>query len=103
MPAVTKEVKLMLNETIDQLEEDDSGEISLGTKDVKDLTWKSLMDAYSCTECGRCTAICPANITGKKLSPRKIIMDTRDRLEIVGKSIKKHGDEFVDNKSISKG
>jgi heterodisulfide reductase subunit C len=58
-----------------------------GAKDVMDLSWKSLLDAYSCTECGRCTAVCPANLTGKKLSPRKIMMDTRDRLEEVGKNI----------------
>ena len=52
-----------------------------GARDVADLSWKNLLDAYSCTECGRCTAACPANITGKKLSPRKIMMDTRDRAE----------------------
>lgn len=57
---------------------------SFGVKDVQDLTWKNLMDAYTCTECGRCTSSCPANITGKKLSPRKVMMDTRDRLETVG-------------------
>jgi len=56
-----------------------------GVKDVEDLTWKNLLDAYSCTECGRCTSVCPANITGKLLSPRKVMMDTRDRLEEVGK------------------
>jgi heterodisulfide reductase subunit C len=56
-----------------------------GVKDVEDLNWKNLLDAYSCTECGRCTAVCPANITGKLLSPRKIMMDTRDRMEEVGK------------------
>lgn len=55
-----------------------------GVKDISDLTWKNLMDAYSCTECGRCTSVCPANITGKKLSPRKVIMDVRDRMEILG-------------------
>jgi len=58
-----------------------------GAKDVTDLSWKNLLDAYSCTECGRCTDVCPANMTGKKLSPRKIMMDTRDRLEEVGKNI----------------
>jgi ferredoxin len=60
---------------------------SFGVKDVQDLTWKNLMDAYTCTECGRCTSSCPANITGKKLSPRKVMMDTRDRLETVGNLI----------------
>ena len=67
-----------------------------GAKDVMDLSWKNLMDAYSCTECGRCSAACPANSTGKLLSPRKIMMDTRDRLEIVGKNIDANG-QFVDD------
>src|SRR5205085_65905 len=69
-------------------------------KDVKDLTWKQLMDAYSCTECGRCTSVCPANITGKKLSPRKIMMDTRDRITEVGKNIDTKGKDFDDGKSL---
>lgn len=68
-----------------------------GVKDVQDLTWKNLLDAYSCTECGRCTSSCPQNITGKKLSPRKIMMDTRDRLEEVGKNIDKNKGVFVDD------
>jgi ferredoxin len=67
-----------------------------GAKDVFDLSWKSLLDAYSCTECGRCSAACPANITGKLLSPRKIMMQTRDRLEEVGKNIS-HNKSFVDD------
>lgn len=67
-----------------------------GAKDVFDLSWKNLLDAYSCTECGRCSAACPANQTGKLLSPRKIMMDTRDRLEAVGKNIKANG-EFKDD------
>jgi heterodisulfide reductase subunit C len=71
-----------------------------GAKDVEDLTWKNLMDAYTCTECGRCTSACPANITGKKLSPRKIIMDTRDRLEEVGRNKRIHGADYTDNKSL---
>ncbi len=71
-----------------------------GAKDVFDLSWKNLLDAYSCTECGRCTAACPANITGKALSPRKIMMDTRDRLEEVGKNINKNGSFVDDNKSL---
>lgn len=58
---------------------------SFGAKDVTDLTWKNLMDAYTCTECGRCTSVCPANLTGKQLSPRKIVMNTRDRLEEFGR------------------
>ncbi len=71
-----------------------------GAKDVQDLSWKNLMDAYSCTECGRCTAVCPANITGKKLSPRKIMMDTRDRLEEVGRNIDKNKQFADDGKSL---
>jgi len=71
-----------------------------GAKDVMDLSWKNLMDAYSCTECGRCSAACPANSTGKLLSPRKIMMDTRDRLEIVGKNIDANGQFVDDGKSL---
>jgi heterodisulfide reductase subunit C len=70
--------------------------MKFGAKDVQDLTWKNLMDAYSCTECGRCTAACPANITGKKLNPRKIMMDTRDRMETIGRNINKNS-EFIDD------
>lgn len=83
MPTVTKEVKIMLG-----LEEPDVNPTEVGrfgAKDVKDLSWKNLMDAYSCTECGRCTSSCPANMTGKDLSPRKIMMNTRDRLEDIQK------------------
>jgi heterodisulfide reductase subunit C len=68
-----------------------------GVKDVQDLTWKNLLDAYTCTECGRCTSACPQSITGKKLSPRKIMMDTRDRLEEVGANIDKNKGTFVDD------
>ena len=71
-----------------------------GAKDVMDLSWKNLMDAYSCTECGRCSAACPANSTGKLLSPRKIMMDTRDRLETVGKNIDANGQFVDDEKSL---
>lgn len=71
-----------------------------GAKEVTDLSWKNLMDAYSCTECGRCTANCPANITGKKLSPRKIMMDTRDRMEEMGKNIDKNKTFVDDGKSL---
>lgn len=68
-----------------------------GAKDVTDLSWKNLLDAYTCTECGRCTSSCPQNMTGKKLSPRKIMMDTRDRLEEVGRNIDKNKGTFVDD------
>lgn len=99
MPEVTKEVKLMLNLPVEETATD-AAPGRFGAKDVKDLTWKNLLDAYSCTECGRCTQQCPANITGKKLSPRKIMMDTRDRLEEVGKNIKQHGADYDDGKSL---
>ncbi len=100
MPSVTREVKLMLDPAavppVDVTEVPER----FGAKDVFDLNWKQLMDAYSCTECGRCTSVCPANLTGKLLSPRKIMMDTRDRLEEVGKGIDKHGADYRDDKSL---
>lgn len=71
-----------------------------GAKDIFELSWKNLLDAYSCTECGRCTAACPANITGKLLSPRKIMMDTRDRMEEVGRNIKQNKQFVADNRSL---
>ena len=71
-----------------------------GARDVFDLSWRNLLDAYSCTECGRCSAACPANLTGKKLSPRKIMMSTRDRLEEVGRNINKNGQFRDDGKSL---
>jgi Fe-S oxidoreductase len=71
-----------------------------GAKDVFDLSWKQLLDAYTCTECGRCTSSCPANQTGKLLSPRKIMMDTRDRLEEVGRNIDKNKKFTDDGKSL---
>ncbi|MBN1649751.1 MAG: (Fe-S)-binding protein [Bacteroidales bacterium] len=99
MEAVTNEVKIAMG--IISEEEAGTEEVArFGAKDVRDLTWKSLSDAYTCTECGRCTDVCPANLTGKKLSPRKIIMDTRDRLEIVGKGVAKNGPAFDDNKAL---
>lgn len=95
---VTTEVKLMLDPNAAVTPNE--GTVRFGAKDVYDLTWKQLMDAYSCTECGRCTSVCPANQTGKLLSPRKIMMDTRDRLEEVGRNIDKHGKDFRDDKSL---
>ena len=76
---------------------DPNAAIKFGVKDVTDLTWKNLLDAYSCTECGRCTSVCPQNITGKTLSPRKIMMDTRDRLVEVGKNIDSNKGTFIDD------
>jgi len=98
MTSVTNEVKMMLDPTI--VPDVNGVPTRFGAKDVADLTWKQLMDAYSCTECGRCTSECPANITGKKLSPRKIMMDTRDRLEEFGMAVQKNGAAFDDGKSL---
>jgi heterodisulfide reductase subunit C len=103
MASVKKEVEMMFDPNADPYaapSEPIGPPERFGAKDVTDLTWKSLMDAYTCTECGRCSSMCPASQTGKKLSPRKIIMDTRDRLEEVGKNIRKHGKDFVDGKSL---
>ena len=99
MPSITKEVKSMLTGEEPPME-DGTEEIVFGASDVKQLTWKHLMDAYTCTECGRCTRVCPANITGKKLSPRKIMMDTRDRLELMGRNIDKNGLDFTDDNTL---
>jgi heterodisulfide reductase subunit C len=93
--SVTNEVKAMLDPSF--VPPTATEPHRFGAKDVMDLSWKQLMDAYSCTECGRCTSSCPANITGKKLSPRKIMMDTRDRLEIVGKNMDRNKGVFVDD------
>ncbi|MBX2823011.1 MAG: (Fe-S)-binding protein [Rhodothermaceae bacterium] len=83
MPDIMNEVKSMMG-LIEEEEPPEGEELpEFGAKDVFDLSWKTLLDAYSCTECGRCTAACPANLTGKKLSPRKVMMDIRDRLEVV--------------------
>ncbi len=95
---VTSEVKLMLDPSLTP--DAAASPEKFGAKDITDLTWKQLMDAYSCTECGRCTSSCPANQTGKLLSPRKIMMDTRDRATEVGKNIDRHGKDFVDNKAL---
>ena len=89
MESVQNEVKYMMQPELAPTEQ--AAPMKFGAKDVFDLSWKSLLDAYSCTECGRCSAACPANQTGKLLSPRKIMMDTRDRLEAVGKNIKTNG------------
>lgn len=99
LESVTTEVKLMMDPSA--LPPDNyEPPTSFGVKDVTDLTWKNLMDSYSCTECGRCTSVCPANITGKVLSPRKVMMDTRDRLEEVGKNIDKNGKFEDDGKNL---
>ncbi len=101
LEAVTKEVMLMMDPNADPFaapaEDADEGEPEkFGASDVTDLNWVQLLNSYTCTECGRCTSECPANQTGKKLSPRKIMMDTRDRLQEVGDNIDKNG-SFVDD------
>ncbi len=106
LESVKKEVELMLDPNADPYAappepEPDAVPQRFGAKDVQDLSWVQLMNAYSCTECGRCTSNCPANVTGKKLSPRKIMMDTRDRLEAVGANIDANGGTFKeDGKSL---
>ena len=101
MKSVTNEVKIMLDPNADPFNQTtDLQPERFGAKDVTDLNWLQLLNAYSCTECGRCTSECPANVTGKKLSPRKIMMDVRDRVEEVGKGIDEHGEEFNDGKSL---
>jgi len=97
MASVTNEVKAMLDPSFVP-EEAEPGKF--GAKDATDLSWVNLMNAYTCTECGRCTDSCPANITGKLLSPRKIMMDTRDRITEIGKNIDKNGAEHQDGKSL---
>ena len=99
MPVVTREVKSMLGLAVaDAVAPAEPGRF--GAKDINDLTWNNLMSAYACTECGRCTSECPANLTGKKLSPRKIMMDVRDRMEEVGNSLEKGGAGLNDGKSL---
>lgn len=102
LAAVTNEVKLMLDPNADPFSAPapEGAPQRFGAKDVTDLTWKNLLDAYSCTECGRCTSVCPANITGKLLSPRKIMMDTRDRMVELGEAKRKNGSDYTDNKSL---
>jgi ferredoxin len=100
MPVVTNEVKMMLGLADASAATPPAEPGRFGAKDVNDLDWNNLLAAYSCTECGRCTSECPANITGKKLSPRKIMMDTRDRMEDVGKSIEKGGPGLEDGKFL---
>ena len=97
MKSVTNEVNIMMGKSS---ESDVNDDINFGASDVMDLSWLQLLNAYSCTECGRCTSVCPANMTGKKLSPRKIMMDTRDRIEEVGKNIDANGKYINDNKKL---
>jgi heterodisulfide reductase subunit C len=105
LESVTKEVKLMMDPTADPFAaapvDDNAVPSKFGASDIQDLNWVQLLNAYTCTECGRCTSSCPANITGKKLSPRKIMMDTRDRMEEVGRNIDANKGIFIpDNKTL---
>ncbi len=105
LESVTKEVKLMMDPNADPFAaapvDENAVPSKFGASDVQDLNWVQLLNAYTCTECGRCTSSCPANITGKKLSPRKIMMDTRDRLEEVGRNIDANKGIFIpDNKTL---
>ena len=105
LQSVTNEVKMMMDPNADPYatpaEVENAAPTKFGASDIQDLNWVQLLNAYTCTECGRCTSACPANLTGKKLSPRKIMMDTRDRMEEVGKNIDANNGIFVpDNKSL---
>ncbi len=104
LDSVTAEVKLMMDPTVDPFatvpEGTTEAPVKFGASDVMDLSRTQLLSAYTCTECGRCTSVCPANITGKLLSPRKIMMDTRDRLEEVGRNIDKNGKFKPDGKQL---
>lgn len=100
MKEIQNEVLYMMQPELAPTDADPNAVLKFGAKDVMDLSWKNLMDAYSCTECGRCTAQCPANQTGKKLSPRKIMMDTRDRLEEVGKNVNVNKEFKEDGKTL---
>jgi heterodisulfide reductase subunit C len=99
LESVTNEVKLMLDPNANPYAAQDTNAVpeKFGASDVMDLNQVQLLNAYSCTECGRCTSVCPANTTGKKLSPRKIMMSTRDRLEEVGKVLDKNKGNWVDD------
>lgn len=99
MPEIQKEVLYAMQPERIPAEASDAPK-KFGAKDVFDLSWKNLLDAYTCTECGRCTQACPANQTGKLLSPRKIMMDTRDRMEEVGFNIDKNGNFTDDGKAL---
>lgn len=104
LQSVKKEVELMFDPSADPYAapavDENAVPETFGAKDVTDLTWKQLLDSYTCTECGRCTSVCPANQTGKLLSPRKVMMDTRDRLTEVGNGMENTDEEFNDGKTL---
>ena len=99
MPAIQNEVLYAMQPELAPTTPSDTP-MHFGAKDATDLTWKNLLDAYTCTECGRCTAACPANITGKLLNPRKIMMDTRDRVNEIGKNMDTNGSFKEDGKTL---
>jgi heterodisulfide reductase subunit C len=98
MPAIMDEVKSLLG--MAESNSDTNQLPDFGSNDVFNLSWKNILDAYTCTECGRCTDVCPANITGKKLSPRKIMMDIRDRADEVGKKLDSGDVAFCQDKNL---
>jgi heterodisulfide reductase subunit C/nitrate reductase gamma subunit len=101
MDSITREVKLMMNpDTAFAAQPADTPVERFGVKDVEDVTWKNYFDSLSCTQCGRCTSVCPANITGKLLSPRKIMMDVRARMNEKGPGLVKNGKEYSDSRSL---
>jgi heterodisulfide reductase subunit C len=100
MVSVQNEVKYMMQPELAPPAGGEQAPVKFGAKDIFDLNWTNLMGAYACTECGRCSSACPANMTGKLLSPRKIMMDTRDRLQEVGKNIEKNGTFLDDGKTL---
>lgn len=102
LESVTREVQLMMNPNAAPAVDSSNPEepVKFGARDVTDLTWKNLLDAYTCTECGRCTSVCPANQTGKLLSPRKIMMSTRDRMEELGKKRDQYGPDYSDENPL---
>jgi heterodisulfide reductase subunit C len=101
MDSITREVRLMMDPaTAFSAAPADAAPDRFGVKDAEDVTWKNYFDSLSCTECGRCTSVCPANITGKKLSPRKIMMDLRARMREKGPLMVKNGRDYSDNRSL---
>jgi Fe-S oxidoreductase/nitrate reductase gamma subunit len=101
MDSITREVRIMLNpDTAFAAAPADAPVERFGVKDAEDVSWKNYLDSLSCTQCGRCTSVCPANITGKKLSPRKIMMDLRERMKEKGPLMVKNGREYSDSRSL---
>ena len=102
MDSITREVRMMLYPDQEVLETDGPEQVPgrFGVRDIEDVTWKNYFDSLSCTQCGRCTSVCPANLTGKKLSPRKVIMDIRSRMKEKGPRMVKSGKDYSDHRSL---